>query len=83
MGLVCLPNFARRHARLSLLGPVVFVVLGELGAFVSATVVGYALAALYNANFLRMSTWVPALWGAIQTLILISASFSKMRTMLG
>lgn len=83
MGLLCIPAFAPRHLRLSLLGPVVFVALGELGAFVSATVVGYALAALYNANFLRMSTWVPALWAAIQTLILVSASFSKMRTMLG
>ena len=83
MGLFCVPAFAKRHARLSLLGPVMFIALGEMGAFLSATVVGYALAALYNANFLRMSTWVPALWAAIQTLILISASFSKMRTMLG
>lgn len=77
MGLFTLPAFSRRHFRLSLLGPVAFVVAGTFGAFLSATIVGYALAALYNANFLRMSTWVPALWGAIQTLILVSASFSR------
>ncbi|KAM0755693.1 hypothetical protein T439DRAFT_320403 [Meredithblackwellia eburnea MCA 4105] len=70
-GFVVIPIFAKRHLRLSLLAPLVFVSFGLLGALISSTIVGYALAALYNAAFLRMSTFVPALWAAIQTLVLL------------
>lgn len=70
-GFLVLPIFAKRHFRLSLLAPPIFTAVGVLGGFLSATIVGYALAALYNAAFLRMSTFVPALWGGIQTLVLI------------
>lgn len=70
-GFLVVPVFAKRHFRLSLLAPLVFVTVGLLGAFISATIVGYALAAVYNAAFLRMSTFVPALWGALQTLVLL------------
>ncbi|KAI5478567.1 hypothetical protein MNV49_004826 [Pseudohyphozyma bogoriensis] len=75
-GLLCVPIFARRHFRLALLAPVVFTVVGLLGAFISATVVGYAIAALYNAAYLRMSTFVPALFGGIQTLTLLLGLFT-------
>jgi len=74
--LLSLPSFFRRHHRLSLLLPLVFVGVGVLGAFVSGTIVGYALAALYNSTFLRMSTFVPALYGAVQTLILIAGAYT-------
>lgn len=70
------PIFAKRHFRLSLLAPIIFTSIGLLGGFLSATIVGYALAALYNAAFLRMSTWVPALYGAIQTLVLVTGSYA-------
>ena len=52
---LCVPIFAKRHLRLALSAPVIGTFFGLLGAFVSATVVGYALAALYNAAFLRVS----------------------------
>lgn len=37
---------------------------------------GYALAALYNAAYLRMSTFVPPLWAAAQALLLLLISWT-------
>jgi len=34
------------------------------------------LAAVYNAGYFRMSTWIPCVWGVINTLVLILSSFS-------
>lgn len=66
-GLVCAYNFHQRHFRLAVfLAPAVYTLTGAALAFVSATVVGYCLAAVYNASFLRMTTWVPALWAFTQ-----------------
>ncbi|GAA5981570.1 hypothetical protein JCM10908_004160 [Rhodotorula pacifica] len=71
-GCVCALNFHRRHFRLAVLvAPAFFTLVGLALAFVSATVVGYCLAAVYNASFLRMTTWVPAIWALVQILIVI------------
>lgn len=71
MGFLCVPIFAKRHLRLALIAPLLFIFVGLTFGFISATVTGYCLAALYNAAFLRMSTFVPALWGVLQVMILI------------
>ncbi|TNY22004.1 hypothetical protein DMC30DRAFT_415547 [Rhodotorula diobovata] len=73
-GCLCGANFARRHPRLALAAPVVYSAVGMTLGFVSATIVGYALAALYNAAFLRMSCWIPAIWSLVQLFVLILAS---------
>ncbi|GAA6008161.1 May24p [Rhodotorula paludigena] len=73
-GCLCGANFARRHPRLALLAPVVYSTVGIGLGFVGATIIGYCLAALYNAAFLRMSTWVPALYSLILTLTLVLSS---------
>lgn len=36
----------------------------------------HSLAAVYNAGFFAMSTWIPLLWGIINVLVLIIASFT-------
>jgi len=36
----------------------------------------YSLGAVYNAGFFSMSTWIPLLWGDINVLVLIIASFT-------
>ncbi|BGP12569.1 hypothetical protein JCM10213_004845 [Rhodosporidiobolus nylandii] len=83
-GVLCASNFYKRHTRLALLAPVVWSVVGLVLAFISATVVGYCLAALYNAAFLRQSTWIPALWALVITLILILGStMIQTRTFMG
>ncbi|GAA5916864.1 hypothetical protein JCM8208_001938 [Rhodotorula glutinis] len=73
-GCLCGANFSRRHPRLALVAPAAFSLVGMTLGFVSATIVGYALAALYNAAFLRMSCWIPAIWSLVQLFVLILAS---------
>jgi len=36
----------------------------------------HSLAAVYNAGYYSMSTWVPLLWGLINVLVLIISSFT-------
>ncbi|POW16288.1 hypothetical protein PSTT_01497, partial [Puccinia striiformis] len=62
--------------------PTFFFVIFSFSAIISGSLVGWAIAALYNAAFLRMSTWVPALWSAGLTLIVIISSYSNISTVL-
>ncbi|GAA95258.1 uncharacterized protein L969DRAFT_294229 [Mixia osmundae IAM 14324] len=62
--------------------PVAFVLFGMITMFVSATIVGFALAALYTAGFLRMSTWVPFLWALTQILVVTISSYSTLPTIM-
>ncbi|GFZ49772.1 hypothetical protein JCM24511_07175 [Saitozyma sp. JCM 24511] len=57
------------------------VVAGVI-SLVSATVVGFALAAVYSAGGFVMSTWVPFLWALIQVLVLIISSYSTLTAIL-
>ena len=62
----------------------VLVVLGcvELVVFVVLmTLVGFTLAAVYNAGF-KMSTWIPFFWGLIQILTVVSAGYSTVSSIL-
>jgi len=61
--------------------PVIYVVTGEFIALVSGTIVGFTLAAVYNAGF-KMSTWIPAFWGLIQMLTVVSAGYSTVSSIL-
>ena len=36
----------------------------------------FSLGAVYNAGYLRMSTWIPVTWGLINVLVLILSSFA-------
>ncbi|KAG0259272.1 hypothetical protein DFQ27_004179 [Actinomortierella ambigua] len=74
--------FARRRYKWALILPLVFMVIGAGIAFVSGSLVGFAIAAIYNAGFYRMSTWVPFLWGLIQALVVIMGSYSTVTTIL-
>jgi hypothetical protein len=56
--------------------PVVFAVLAGLEAFLAGSVVGGLLGGVYNAGFYRMSTWIPFVWGLINTVFLILSSFA-------
>ncbi|KAG9072297.1 hypothetical protein KI688_000066 [Linnemannia hyalina] len=51
------------------------------GYFIGS-LVGLAIAAIYNAGAYRMSTWVPMLWGLIQALVVIMGSYSTVTTIL-
>ncbi|GAA5917211.1 hypothetical protein JCM6882_002259 [Rhodosporidiobolus microsporus] len=83
-GCWCALNFSKRHPRLALLAPLVWSATGLVLAFIGATICGYCLAALANAAFLRLSTWTPALWALIQTLILVlSSTMIQTRSFMG
>ncbi|OAV93417.1 hypothetical protein PTTG_01586 [Puccinia triticina 1-1 BBBD Race 1] len=75
-------NRTRRPFASLFITPVFFLVIYSFSAVISGSLVGWAIAALYNAAFLRMSTWVPALWSAGLTLIVIISSYSNISTVL-
>ena len=56
--------------------PIVFVVGGGVEAFIAGSCVGGLLAAVYNAGHFRMSTWVPFVWGLVNSLVLVLSSFA-------
>jgi hypothetical protein len=56
--------------------PVVYCVLGGIEALMAGSVVGLILGAVYSAGYYKMSTWMPFLWGWVNVLLLILASFS-------
>ncbi|KAI9312342.1 hypothetical protein BX666DRAFT_2020927 [Dichotomocladium elegans] len=62
--------------------PVIFVVGGALASFMIGSIMGVALALVYNAGFFVMSTWVPFLWGLIQILVVLVGSYSTITTIL-
>lgn len=72
----------RRPVATLFLTPMLFFAIFSLSAVISGSLVGWAIAALYNAAFIRMSTWVPALWSAGLTLIVIMSSYSDILTVL-
>ncbi|KAL9089503.1 MAG: hypothetical protein Q9159_002543 [Coniocarpon cinnabarinum] len=65
-----------RNWKVIWLAPFVFAVIGGVEAFMAGSCVGGLLAAVYNAGHFRMSTWVPFVWGLINSLILILSSFA-------
>jgi hypothetical protein len=56
--------------------PVVYCVVGGIEAILAGSVEGLVLGTVYSAGYYRMSTWTPFIWGLINVLILILASFS-------
>ncbi|CDS11274.1 hypothetical protein LRAMOSA03537 [Lichtheimia ramosa] len=62
--------------------PVIFVVGGALASFMIGSVMGVALAFVYNAGFFVMSTWIPFLWALIQILVVLVGSYSTITTIL-
>ncbi|KAF9947237.1 hypothetical protein BGZ72_010753 [Mortierella alpina] len=74
--------FGRKHYKWAILLPILFMITGAFIAFLSGSLVGLAIAAIYNAGAYRMSTWVPFLWGLIQALVVIMGSYSTVTTIL-
>ncbi|KAI9591334.1 hypothetical protein BDF19DRAFT_455511 [Syncephalis fuscata] len=62
--------------------PLLFGLLGALGAIIGGTVAGIVLGAIYDAGYFRMSPWVPFMWGLAQALITIISSYSTISTIL-
>ncbi|KAH7374381.1 hypothetical protein BKA66DRAFT_572338 [Pyrenochaeta sp. MPI-SDFR-AT-0127] len=53
-----------------------FVLVGGFEALVSGAIVGALLGGVYQAGYFEMSTWIPFVWGVINTLVLILSSFA-------
>ncbi|KAG2217824.1 hypothetical protein INT45_005425 [Circinella minor] len=62
--------------------PILFVVGGSLASFLIGSIIGVALAFVYNAGFFVMSTWIPFLWALIQILVVMVGSYSTITTIL-
>lgn len=65
-----------RNWKIIWITPFIFAAGGGAEAFIAGSCVGGLLAAVYNAGHFRMSTWVPFVWGLINSLILILSSFA-------
>ncbi|KAI5840060.1 hypothetical protein DFP73DRAFT_196229 [Morchella snyderi] len=68
--------FAMHPTKLSFGVPFLYAILGGIEAAMSGTIVGFILAAVYNAGFFRMSTWIPFVWSIINVMVLLISSFS-------
>lgn len=73
---------SKRHFKYAIWLPVGYCALGGVISLVTGTVIGFALAGAYNAAYLRMSTWVPFLWSAAQTLVVVIGSYSTITFLL-
>ncbi|KAI8360691.1 hypothetical protein EDC96DRAFT_513091 [Choanephora cucurbitarum] len=62
--------------------PFIFVLGGCIASFVTGSIIGVALAFIYNSGFFVMSTWIPFLWALIHILIVIIGSYSTITTIL-
>ncbi|KAF4314017.1 hypothetical protein GTA08_BOTSDO00571 [Botryosphaeria dothidea] len=56
--------------------PVIFCVIGGMEALIAGSIVGGLLGGVYSAGYYSMSTWIPFVWGLINTLVLILSSFA-------
>ncbi|KAL2753390.1 hypothetical protein ACRALDRAFT_1082986 [Sodiomyces alcalophilus JCM 7366] len=67
----------KKRSRMHLwVAPIIYVGVAMAQGLMAGSIVGVILAAVYNAGFFSMSTWLPALWGLINVLVLIISSFS-------
>jgi hypothetical protein len=62
--------------------PFLFVIGGAIASFVISSIIGVAIAVVYNAGFFVMSTWIPFLWALIHILIVIVGSYSTITAIL-
>ncbi|KAI7872986.1 hypothetical protein BDF14DRAFT_1716332 [Spinellus fusiger] len=62
--------------------PIVFVITGSIASFVVGSILGVALAFVYNAGFFVMSSWIPFLWGLIHVLAVVIGSYSTITAIL-
>lgn len=65
-----------RNWKLIWIAPVLFIVVGGCEALISGAIVGGLLGGVYQAGYFEMSTWIPFVWGVINTLVLILSSFA-------
>ncbi|KAI7898260.1 uncharacterized protein BX663DRAFT_443538 [Cokeromyces recurvatus] len=66
----------------SIIIPFVFVLGGSIASFAIGSVMGVALAFVYNAGFFVMSTWIPFLWSLIHVLVVVVGSYSTITAIL-
>ncbi|EER24087.1 uncharacterized protein CIMG_10628 [Coccidioides immitis RS] len=56
--------------------PVFYILIAGLEGLLAGSVVGLLIGAVYEAGNLKMITWLPFIWGCINTLVLILSGFS-------
>ncbi|KAL7315926.1 hypothetical protein PS15m_005086 [Mucor circinelloides] len=62
--------------------PFIFVLGGSIASFVIGSIMGVALAFVYNSGFFVMSTWIPFLWALIHILVVLVGSYSTITAIL-
>lgn len=61
---------------------VVYLGIAGVESFISGSIIGLLIAAIYKAGMFGMSTWIPFVWGLIQILFMVITSYSMMSTVL-
>ncbi|ORZ09903.1 hypothetical protein BCR42DRAFT_334411 [Absidia repens] len=62
--------------------PFIFAFGGALTSFIIGSIIGVALAFVYNTGFFVMNTWIPFLWALIHILVVVVGGYSTLTTIL-
>ncbi|KAL7414243.1 hypothetical protein BDY24DRAFT_414459 [Mrakia frigida] len=88
-GLIAGIVFSRRHPMIAISIPFIATAMGLLMGLISSTVVGFVLAALYQAAHFQMATyvlenhlWVPFIFALIQGFVVVLGSYNTLSTIL-
>lgn len=75
-------TIANRKISTGLIAGAVYALLSGVQGFISGSVTGLMLAAVYKSGLFAMSTWIPFLWGLVQVVFLVISSYSMMAVIL-
>jgi len=54
----------------------IYCLVAGLEGLLAGSIVGGLLGGVYNAGYFRMSTWIPFVWGLINSMVLILGGFA-------
>lgn len=73
---ILITHFPRKHNRRRVVAiSLAYVSWGALNGFISGSLIGLLIAALYNASQFRLTPWIPFVWGLIIVIYTILSSY--------
>jgi hypothetical protein len=55
---------------------IIYAVIAAMEGLLAGSITGALLGGVYNAGYFRMSTWIPFVWGLINSMVLILGGFA-------
>lgn len=54
----------------------IYAIIAAIEGLLAGSITGALLGGVYNAGYFRMSTWIPFVWGLINSMVLILGGFA-------